>query len=80
MATTLPADKQEPTLAEVSTLDEKAGFRSDSPEDKIIPDSEGVTEEEFATLRRLPDRLPWTAWLVAVVEFAERCVSTVLLV
>ena len=30
------------------------------------------TEEEFATLPRVPGRIPWTAWTVAVVEFAER--------
>lgn len=30
------------------------------------------TEEEFATLPRVPGTIPWTAWTVAVVEFAER--------
>jgi hypothetical protein len=30
------------------------------------------TEEEFATLPRVPGRIPWTAWTVAAVEFAER--------
>lgn len=36
-------------------------------EDRPFP-----TEEEFATLPRVPGRIPWTAWTVAVVEFAER--------
>lgn len=30
------------------------------------------TEEEFATLPRVPGKIPWTAWTVAAVEFAER--------
>ncbi|KAG9238596.1 MFS peptide transporter-like protein Ptr2 [Amylocarpus encephaloides] len=30
------------------------------------------TEEEFATLPRVPGTIPWTAWTVAFVEFAER--------
>jgi hypothetical protein len=29
-------------------------------------------EEEFATLPRVPGSIPWTAWTVAAVEFAER--------
>lgn len=30
------------------------------------------TEEEWATLLRVPGRIPWQAWTVAVVEFVER--------
>jgi POT family proton-dependent oligopeptide transporter len=30
------------------------------------------TEEEWATLPRVAGRIPWTAWTVAFVEFAER--------
>ena len=30
------------------------------------------TEEEFATLPRVAGTIPWTAWTVAAVEFAER--------
>ncbi|PPQ64967.1 hypothetical protein CVT24_008155 [Panaeolus cyanescens] len=30
------------------------------------------TEEEKATLRRIPDTIPWNAYLIAVVELAER--------
>ena len=30
------------------------------------------TEEERATLRHVPDKLPWSAFLVAVIELAER--------
>lgn len=30
------------------------------------------TDEEWATLPRVPGTIPWTAWTVAFVEFAER--------
>ena len=30
------------------------------------------TEEEWATLPRVPGTIPWTAWTVAIVEFMER--------
>jgi POT family proton-dependent oligopeptide transporter len=30
------------------------------------------TEEEWKTLPRVPGRIPWQAWTVAFVEFAER--------
>jgi POT family proton-dependent oligopeptide transporter len=30
------------------------------------------TEEEWATLPRVPGSIPWQAWTVAFVEFAER--------
>jgi POT family proton-dependent oligopeptide transporter len=40
----------------------------------IVENSEGVTEHELATLRHVADRLPFTAWLVVFVEFAERYV------
>lgn len=40
--------------------------------DSIIEGSEDVTEHELATLRHVADRLPITAWLVVIVEFAER--------
>ncbi|KAF7289765.1 Peptide/h+ symporter protein [Mycena indigotica] len=37
-----------------------------------VENSEGVTEEELATLRHVRDKMPWTAFLIAAVEFAER--------
>ena len=42
----------------------------------IVEGSEDITEHELATLRHVPDRLPYTAWLIVVVELAERCVSS----
>ncbi|KAA8894356.1 POT family-domain-containing protein [Sphaerosporella brunnea] len=35
-------------------------------------DEREPTPEELATLRRIGDKIPYTAWLVAVVELAER--------
>lgn len=70
MASAYPEDKELPISKAVS-VDEKADYHSDISDD-IIPGSEGVTEAEYATLRRVADRLPYTAWLVVIVEFAER--------
>ncbi|KAF8906911.1 peptide transporter PTR2A [Mucidula mucida] len=47
---------------DVSSTDEK------SPFDGV----EYPTEEEIATLRRVSDTIPWTAYLIAIVEMAER--------
>ena len=33
---------------------------------------EEPTEEELRTLVRVADKLPWSAWLVAVIELCER--------
>ncbi|KAF8174087.1 peptide transporter PTR2A [Pholiota molesta] len=45
----------------------------------LHPESDGIhdglefpTEEERETLRRVPDSIPWAAYLIAIVEFAER--------
>ena len=38
----------------------------------FVEGSEGVTHEELTTLRHLPDSIPFAAFLVIVVEFAER--------
>jgi len=38
----------------------------------FVEGSEGVTHEELSALRHLPDALPFAAFLVVVVEFAER--------
>ncbi|KAJ7752199.1 peptide/h+ symporter protein [Mycena maculata] len=41
-------------------------------DDSILENSEGVTQHELATLRHVRDKIPWPAFTVAVVEFAER--------
>ncbi|KAK0717745.1 MFS peptide transporter-like protein Ptr2 [Lasiosphaeria miniovina] len=53
-------------LSRVHSEAEKASVGSSDPL-KPYP-----TEEEFATLPRVPGSIPWTAWTVAIVEFAER--------
>ncbi|KAK2813799.1 hypothetical protein FQN50_000199 [Emmonsiellopsis sp. PD_5] len=43
-------------------------------EDDLLEDTEfpAPTEEELATLRRIPDRIPWLCFTVAFVELCER--------
>ncbi|KAJ7053645.1 peptide transporter PTR2B [Mycena amicta] len=45
--------------------------QSDAPP-HYLENSEGVTDEELATLRHVRDKMPWQAFSVAAVEFAER--------
>ncbi|KAJ7106532.1 peptide/h+ symporter protein [Mycena epipterygia] len=40
--------------------------------DSVLENSDGVTQHDLATLRHVRDRIPWQAFTVAVVEFAER--------
>ena len=54
------------TMIEPTSLIETTRVQSSDPE-KPYP-----TDEEFATLVKVPGSIPWTAWTVAVVEFAER--------
>ena len=53
-----------------SMMEDKSG----QPSARNIVSSEGVepTEEEVATLRKVADRLPWSAFIVALVELCER--------
>ncbi|KAF8558121.1 PTR2-domain-containing protein [Imleria badia] len=44
----------------------------DDDVDSIHEGLEFPTEEELTTLRRVSDALPWTAYMIAVVELAER--------
>ena len=70
-------------LAKVATIDEKQSINKKndedltSPRDDFVVNSEGVTHEELRTLKHVPDRLPLTAWLVIVVEFAERYAESI---
>ena len=57
-----------------SLEDEKLGNHSIDDSQHFIPGSEGVTQHDLDTLRHVADRLPAAAWLVAIVEFAERYV------
>jgi len=40
--------------------------------ENITPDGDEPTEEELHSLRKVADKLPWSAFLVAVVELCER--------
>jgi POT family proton-dependent oligopeptide transporter len=41
-------------------------------QESISSEGEEPTDEERHTLRHVSDKLPWSAWLVAVVELCER--------
>ena len=68
-------EKEKDLTRSDSIVDEKNSFMREADGTSIVEGSEGVTEYELATLRHVPDRLPYTSWLVVVVEFAERCVA-----
>ncbi|KAF5371083.1 hypothetical protein D9757_010821 [Collybiopsis confluens] len=58
-------------MADIEAEDEKSSRITVSDQ----PDSEGQsspTEQERATLRRVSDAIPWNAFLIALVELAER--------
>ncbi|PPR01223.1 hypothetical protein CVT26_015298 [Gymnopilus dilepis] len=61
-------------LADVKKHDAESSQQSevDHEYDEIHEGLEFPTEEERATLRRVPDSLPWNAYLISIVEFAER--------
>ncbi|TFK95692.1 peptide transporter PTR2B [Pterulicium gracile] len=75
---TAPSDYDEkvgsPGLHDVDTSRgvRKTGSDSLSDLDTYLEGSEGVTVRDLETYRHVADTLPYTAWLVAFVEFAER--------
>ncbi|KAG7443566.1 peptide transporter PTR2A [Guyanagaster necrorhizus] len=52
--------------------DEKSTSEHDHELDGVHDGLDFPTEEERATLRRISDTIPWNAYLIAVVELAER--------
>jgi POT family proton-dependent oligopeptide transporter len=40
--------------------------------DTVTPDGDEPTDFELQTLRKVADKLPWSAFLVAIVELCER--------
>ncbi|KKZ64233.1 POT family proton-dependent oligopeptide transporter [[Emmonsia] crescens] len=50
----------------------KANEDLSSPQEHISHVPDGPTEEELGTLRKVPDNLPWSVFLVAVIELCER--------
>ncbi|KAJ6488434.1 peptide/h+ symporter protein [Mycena vulgaris] len=71
---TAPLEKQAPEKA----ISDNASFVDDTKHstgadsNSILAGSEGVTQHELATLRHVRDKMPWQAFSVAAVEFAER--------
>lgn len=63
-------------IARTPSLDEKHDLRSEDDTD-IVEGSEGVTQHELDNLRQVSDTLPYAAFLVVFVEFAERYVTTI---
>jgi len=57
-----------------SLSQERESITDPKPTD-IVPGSESVTHEELQTLRHVRDKFPLSAFLVAIVEFAERYVG-----
>ena len=60
-----PAD----VAAVLEPVSDTEGSQQGHPHD---PEKPFPTEKEWATLPKVPGHIPWTAWTVAVVEFAER--------
>lgn len=73
---TLSKEKQ--VIAHTENVSDKKGTDSNIVDEELPVDggSDAVndvpTEEELATLRRIPAAVPWTAYAVAVCELAER--------
>ncbi|KAJ7702660.1 peptide/h+ symporter protein [Mycena rosella] len=55
-----------------SASDEPKHLSDADSSDSVLENSDGVTQHDLATLRHVRDRVPWQAFSVAVVEFAER--------
>jgi proton-dependent oligopeptide transporter, POT family len=53
-----------PIQNEKLSFSEKDGF--------VTADGDEPTEEEKTSLVHVPETLPWSAWLVAIIEFCER--------
>ncbi|KDR80157.1 hypothetical protein GALMADRAFT_62598 [Galerina marginata CBS 339.88] len=63
----------------LAALDKKHDSGSSDRQSELDHELDGIhdglefpTEEERATLRRVPDKVPWNAYLIAIIEFAER--------
>ncbi|TFK20581.1 peptide transporter PTR2B [Coprinopsis marcescibilis] len=63
----------EKSVERVASIDEKYVVHDD-PNDPnaLVEGSEGVTKHELDTLRHVADKFPYAAWLIVIVELAER--------
>lgn len=50
----------------------KGSLDSDGDYDLSLDDDDVPTDDERRSLRKVPDRLPWSASLIAIVELCER--------
>jgi len=55
-----------------ASIEKKEPIHAGDDHDSAHEGLEFLTEEELATLRRVSDALPWTAYMIAIVELAER--------
>jgi len=62
----------EAKIVRSASFDDEKDVSPTSDVDSIIEGSEGVTQHEFDTLRKVSDSMPLAAWLVVIVELAER--------
>lgn len=64
------------TAPAAAHMDEKSGMGDDKgtldSSSIVSSESEIPTEEELRTLRKVSDKLPWSAFIVALVELCER--------
>ena len=67
-----PTDRALDTAIVHSEAADEKKLESSSATGTFVEGSEDVTHEELSTLRHLPDAIPFAAFLVVVVEFAER--------
>ena len=51
---------------------EEDGPEQPSAKDIVSSEGDEPTREELATLRKVADHLPWSAFIVAMVELCER--------
>ncbi|KAF7363143.1 Peptide/h+ symporter protein [Mycena venus] len=56
----------------ISFSDEQKQTGDTGSNDSILKNSDSVTQDDLSTLRHVRDKIPWQAFSVAVVEFAER--------
>lgn len=66
-------DKPGPTIARADSIEKVDDYSSsESALSGVLEGSEGVTQHDLETLRHVSDKFPLAAWLVVIVEFAER--------
>lgn len=70
----LPKDEKA-AIHTAESLEKYDSIEGGDDENSVIEGSEGVTAHDLNTLRHVADSFPLAAWLVVIVEFAERYVG-----